>query len=163
MPHNLGVPVILLPTLIKFQPEGREKMPGAEFLAYPFLHDVICVPSWMSRESQELLRSLENALHDFGGATARFLPYWANADLIVPSSPEATVSAYLREGGEGLLLVAQGPAEPLELAVALEGELAALRDLPARDAVTGQALAWRDGRLVWPLPGRPVQMAIIEP
>ena len=163
MPHNLGVPVILLPTLVKFQPEGREKMPGAEFLAYPFLHDVICVPSWMSRDSQELLRTLENALHDFGAAAARFLPYWSNADLIVPSSAEATISGYLREGGDGLLLVAQGPAEPLEVEVVLEGELAGLRDLPARDAVTGEALAWRDGRLVWPLPGRAVQMVVMEP
>ncbi len=162
IPHNLGVPVILLPTLVKFQPEGREKMPGAEFLAYPFLHDVICVPSWMGRASQQLLRTLENALHAFGGADARFLPYWSNGDLIAPSSPEATVSGYLRQGGDGLLLIAQGPAQPMEVEVVLHGELAALGGLPAHDVVTGEALAWRDDRLVWRLPGRAVQMVIIE-
>ena len=42
-PQPYGVPAVLLPTLVKFQPQGKEKMAGAEFLRFPLLHDVICI------------------------------------------------------------------------------------------------------------------------
>ncbi len=163
LPHSIGVPQILLPTLVKFQPEGQEKMPGQEFLALPLLHDVITVPPWMSRESQQLLRSIQHLKHEFGVGGARFLPYWSNEDAIGLSAEGALVSAYHRQEPPGLLLIAQAPSEePVELEVALIGDLAGLSGAPARDALTGEDLGWRDGRLVWPLPGRAVQLAIIE-
>ncbi len=164
LPHNTGVTQILLPTLNKFQPsKDHEKMPGREFLAYPLLHDVLCVPSWMNRESQIFLRSVEDVQMQFGVADARFLPYWSNEDAIGVSADGALVSAYHREDAPGVLLIAQAPTEePLELALTLKGELAGLTGLAARDALTGEALPWRDGKLVWPLPGRAVQLAIVE-
>ena len=65
--------------------------------------------------------------------------------------------------GRALLLIAHGPLEPLELEVELKGRLAGLREAPARDALSGEALQWRGGKLQWPLPGRAVQLTIIEP
>lgn len=115
LPYNTGVPVVLLPTLTKFQPEGEEKMPGAQFLAWPLLHDVICVPSWMQRNTQMLLHDIMTVMHDFDVADARFLPYWANRHLIGLSSREVLVSAYLRADGNGLLLIAGAQADgPME-------------------------------------------------
>lgn len=161
LPSSFGVPQILLPTLVKFQPEGQEKLPGAEFLAFPLLHDVICVPSWLNRESQQLLHDILVAMRAFDVAESDFLPYWSNGKVI-EASGGALVSAYRHSGGDRLLLIAQAPtAEPLELTVALQGDLAGLSGAPARDALTGEALSWRDGKFVWPLPGRAVQLAII--
>jgi hypothetical protein len=106
---------------------------------------------------------MQDAMLEFGTADAGFLPYWSNSDAIGVPTEGALVSAYHRSGPPGLLLVAQGPTEePLELALTLRGELAGLTGLPARDALTGEALSWRDGKLVWPLPGRAVQMVIVE-
>lgn len=164
LPQNLGVPVFLLPTLNKFQPSrDHEKMPGREFLAFPLLHDVISVASWMSRDSQQFLRSVQDAMCSFGVASAEFLPYWSNGEAIGLSNREALVTGYHRTDPTGLLLIAQAPtAEPLELEVTLQGELAGLQGLPARDALTGKALQWRGGKLVWPLPGREAQVVVIE-
>lgn len=161
LPTGFGIPQILLPTLVKFQPEGREKMPGSQFLGFPLLHDVICVPSWMNRESQMLLRDILVAMRAFDVADSEFLPYWANRDVIAVSG-DALVSAYRHRGGDRLLLVAQAvTGDPLELTVTLRGALTGLTGSPARDALSGEPLAWRDGRLVWPLPGRAVQLAVI--
>jgi hypothetical protein len=162
IPHSLGVPSLLLPTLVKFQKDKQEKMPGAEFLAFPLLHDVICLPSWMARDSQKLLGRIRDAMVAFGVADAEFLPYWSNAAEIKPSSPDATISAYLRADGKALLLIAQGPEEPLTLMVELRDRLAAMTDAPARDALSGEALQWQAGKLQWSLPGRAVQLAIVE-
>ncbi len=164
IPHNLGVPQILLPTLSKFQKSrDDEKMPGPQFLAYPMLHDVITAPPWMSRDSQELLRTLQDIKCEFGVAEARLLPYWSNEGVIGLSDDDAPVSAYHREDPEGLMLIAQAPSdEPVELAVTLNGDLGRFAGMPARDALTGEALQWRDGKLIWELPDRGVQVAIIE-
>ncbi len=162
LPTNTGVPQMLLPTLVKFQKKGEEKMPGAEFLAFPLLHDVICLPQWMLGESRDLLREIRKTMVAFGVGDAEFLPYWSNAEEIGLSSTDAAVSAYLRADGKALLLIAQGAEEPMTLSVELRGRLAAMTDAPARDAVSGEAMAWHGGKLQWLLPGRGVQLAIVE-
>lgn len=163
MPSNTGVPQFLLPTLTKFQQAGQEKMPGAEFLAFPLLHDVICCPAYLGRDTLQLLRQCRSVMHQFGVAQAQFLPYWSNAGEMVLTPPEAAVSAYLGAEGRSLLLIAQGPREPVTLQLELRGRLAQLCGLPARDALSRAALQWRESKLVWPLPGSAVQMAVIEP
>ena len=119
------------------------------------------MPSWLNRASQQLLHDILEKLRAFDVADSEFLPYWSNGALI-EASGGAVVSAYRHSGGDRLLLIAQAPtAEPLELTVALQGDLAGLTGVPARDALTGEALSWREGRLVWPLPGRAVQLAVV--
>jgi len=161
IPHSLGVPSVLLPTLIKFQPDKKEKMPGAEFLAFPLLHDVVCMHSWMGRESQELNKRMQAVLHDFGVADAEFLPYWDNAADLAVSPKGATVSGYLRKDGKAALLIAQGPETPGAFKLTLTGCLATLRGFPARNALTDQPLAWNNGQLTWPGLDKSVQLAII--
>ncbi len=158
LPYSSGLPNFLLPTLTKRQPNRKEKMPGPEFLAFPLLHDVICVGSWVSPETRRLLLKMRVAMNDFGVADAEFLPYWANRTEISATPDGAVVSAYLRRGGRAALLIAQGPAAAATFELALRGRLTSLRGLPARDALTHEKLAWREGRLVWPRLGRAVQL-----
>ena len=162
IPHPHGVPTFLLPTLVKFQPKKREKMPGAEFLAFPLLHDVVCIPPWMSRETQALLRKVLGIMHDFGVADGQFIPYWdSSADLAVAPA-DVPVSAYLRRDGRAALLIAQGKQPSQGLSVELRGRLASLTGSRAADPLTGTSLAWQDGKLVWPLPDRAVHVAIVD-
>ena len=153
--------MFLLPTLTKFQPKKREKMPGAEFLAFPLLHDVICVPPWLSRDSQKLLKRAQAIVHGFGAADAEFLPYWDNGREIAASPAGATISAYLRRDGKALLLIAQATKGPGTFELNLLGRLAALRGRPALSALSHEPLSWHNGRLRWSLPGRQVQLAVV--
>lgn len=161
-PQPYGVPAILLPTLVKFQPEGREKMPGAEFLAFPLLHDVICSPSWLGRPSAELLRRIEQVMREFGVARAEFLPYWSIATELKSDPAGAVVSGYLSPDGKRLLLVAQSRGAAQAYRLALGGRLASLCRAPARDALSDTALEWIRGELLWPLPKGSVALAIVE-
>ncbi len=160
-PQPYGVPAFLLPTLVKFQQDKKEKMPGAEFLAFPLLHDVICNPSWLSRDSQKLLQKIQAVLREFGVADAEFLPYWDNKADISPSPAGAVVSAYVRSDGKAALLVAQGGQEPATFELVLGGRLAALRGAPARDALSNEPLTWNDGKLRWTALDRKVQLVIL--
>ena len=160
-PQPYGVPAILLPTLVKFQPGGREKMPGAEFTAFPLLHDTLCVGSWLSRPSQDLLVRMQSVLHDFGAAKAEFLPYWNNAAEIRVAGGQATVSGYLRRDGKAALLIAQANAEPANVVLTFNGRLAPLRNAAAYDPLSKQALSWDAGKLVWPLRDRDVRLVIL--
>jgi len=162
-PQPYGVPAFLLPTLVKFQPKGQEKMPGPEFLAFPLLHDVICVPPWLSRDSQKLLVKIRRTMHEFGVADAEFLPYWDNGAELSTSPAGARVSAYLRRDGKAALLIAQGTKTPTTFAVTLLGRLAPLRNLPARNALTQDALSWDGGKLMWTRLDKKVQLVRIGP
>jgi len=160
-PQPYGVPTFLLPTLVKFQPNNREKMPGSEFLAFPLLHDVICVAPWMSRDSQKLLAEIQQAMHEFGVADAEFLPYWDNGAEISVSPRGATVSAYLRRDRGAVLLIAQGPGTPTVFRVTLRGRLGRLQGKPARDILTGEAMRWKEQQLLWDLPDRKVRLVVV--
>lgn len=161
-PQPYGVPTFLLPTLVKFQPDKQEKLPGPEFLAYPFLHDVICVPSWLARDSQALLRDLQSVLQAFGAGSAEFLPYWSNAAEIAVAGDEATVSAYRRQDG-AVLLMAQAAQAPAEVALTFRDRLAEITGGAAKEALTDRPLTWRDGALCWSLPDRSLKAAVLIP
>ena len=162
-PEQYGVPTFLLPTLTKFQAKKREKMPGPEFLAFPLLHDVICLPQYLNADSRKLLLRIHRAMHDFGVADAEFLPYWDNADLLSCSPDGVRVSGYLRRDGKALLLIAQGLEQPTTCTVQLKGRLAGLQGKPARDPIGDRSLKWGADRLLLPLPGKAVQIAIVGP
>lgn len=161
-PQPYGLPSFLLPTLVKFQKKKQEKMPGAEFLAFPLLHDTVCLPQWMSRESQKLLRRISSIMHEFGVADAEFLPYWDNAAELTVSPDGATVSAYLRRDGDAALLITQGGADAHDYELGLNGRLAGLRGRPARNGLTSESMTWTDGRLSWRGLKREVELAIVE-
>lgn len=157
-----GVPAVLLPTLVKFQPGGREKMPGAEFLAFPLLHDVLCSASWLSKPSQDFLHRVEQIYKDFGVADAQFFPYWSNAGEIRQADSSARISAYLRPDVRAALLVAQSCGPSAHCRLKLAGRLGALEKAAARDALSGQPLTWEQGQLQWDLPDRSVRLAILQ-
>jgi len=156
-----GVPTFLLPTLVKFQPNKKEKMPGAEFLAYPFLHDVICTPAWLGRDSQKLLKQMQAILYDFGATDAEFLPYWDNAADLNVTPAGSLLSAYRRKDGKAALLIARGLEKPTSLEVALQGRLSNLSGASSRNALSNDLLRWTNGKLVWPLSPKVVQFAIV--
>lgn len=160
-PQPYGVPALLLPTLVKFQQDGKEKMPGAEFLAFPLLHDVICLQSWLGKESRELLREMLKEMHEFGVADAEFLPYWGNAAELAVSPAGVRVSVYLRKGGKAMLLIAAADG-PAEAAITFKGRLAELGGAPARNPLTGDPLRWNGSTLHWPMPDRRIRMAIVS-
>jgi len=162
LPYSSGVPNFLLPTLTKRQPNRSEKMPGREFLAFPLLHDVICVRSWMSRETQQWLWQVRLAMDKFGVAEAEFLPYWANGSEISVSPPGATISAYWRPDQRTLLLIAQARSVPQTFRITLQGRLASLANQPARGLLTRKLLSWKEHALLWPVRDRSVQMAVIN-
>jgi len=158
-PQPYGLPAFLLPTLVKFQKKKQEKMPGAEFLAFPLLHDTVCLPQWMSRDSQKLLRRISAIMHEFGVADAEFLPYWSNDTELTASPDGATVSAYLRR--DRALLIAQGGADPRDYELTFGGRLADLQNRSARNVLTGESMSWAGGRLCWRGLKKEVQMAIV--
>ena len=98
---------------------------------------------------------------EFGVADAEFLPYWDNDAELSVAPAGATVSGYLRADGKAALLIACGTEHPATYTIDLRGRLAALRGKPARNAVTNDALKWDDGKLLWALPGKGVQLIII--
>lgn len=159
-PQPYGVPTFLLPTLTKFQPGGKEKLPGPEFFAYPFLHDVVCLGSYLSAESRDVLQRMQQTLRDFGVAESEFVPYWDNASVVAVSPASTSVSAYLRKDEKAVLLVA-ATQTPSDATLRFRGRFASLRDLPARNPLSGERLQWTDGTLRWPLPDRSVQLAIV--
>ncbi|NLX99563.1 MAG: LamG domain-containing protein [Rhodopirellula sp.] len=159
-PQPYGVPAFLLPTLVKFQAEGKEKMPGGEFLAFPLLHDVICKSSWLGRESGELLRTIMATMRRFGVAEAEFLPYWSNGAELEVSPPDARMSAYLRSDGKAALLIAAAE-RPADVAVRFQGRLAGLRGAKARDAISGEVFDWEDSALIGRLPDRNVRLVLV--
>ena len=158
-PQPYGVPAFLLPTLTKFQPGAKEKMAGAEFLAFPLLHDVPCTHGYLGRESRELLERIQAVMQRFGVAEAEFLPYWNHEAELAVSSPQTRVSAYLRKDGKAALLIAAAE-QPTDAALTLRGRLAPLRAAAARDPLGGETLRWSGSSLVWPLDRR-VRLAII--
>ena len=160
-PQPYGLPTFLLPTLVKFQKNRKEKMPGTEFLAFPLLHDVVCLPQWMSRDSQKLLRRISLIMHSFGIGDAEFLPYWSNHAEIATSPDDATVSAYLRRDGQAALLIAQGGADSQDYELRLGGRLTRLRGRPAHNPLTQASLSWSGDRLRWRGLRRDVQLVIV--
>ncbi len=162
LPYSSGVPSFLLPTLTKRQPNRREKMPGTEFLAFPLLHDVICLRSYLSRSTRERLWRIRLAMAQFGAADAEFLPYWSNGREIAASPAGSAVSAYLRRDGCALLLIAQAANAPQTFRIALRGRLARLAGQPARTLLERQPLTWSRGALVWPMPDRSVRLVVVE-
>ena len=156
-----GVPAVLLPTLVKFQPEGREKMPGSEFLAFPLLHDVLCASSWLGKDSQALLRRIQQVMQEWGVGSAEFLPYWDNATELSVASDGARVSAYLHADGNSVLLVAMAERS-LEATVTFQGRLVSLVGGSASEPFTGQSLWWTGSTLHWPLPARQLCLTIVS-
>ncbi|MDP6506201.1 MAG: hypothetical protein QF886_21430, partial [Planctomycetota bacterium] len=154
-------PTFLLPTLTKFQSGRKEKMPGDEFLAFPFLHDVICVPPWLSRESQTLLKRIQKELRAFGTAKAEFLPYWSN-EKFIQTDPPIRVSAYLRRDASAMMLLAQGPETDGEVTIAFRDRLSGFKGRKVSVINQERIPQWRGEGLMCPMPARKLCVFSIE-
>ena len=161
LPHPTGIPTFLLPTLVKFQPAKQEKMPGAQFLAFPYLHDVICLPQWMSRESQDLLLRVNAGLRAFDVSDSTFLPYWSRQGMLRCDPGSVLVSSYIGRDDRRVLLTARGVSEPVTLALAFDGALAGLTGQPARDVLDDCPLGWHGETMRWPLAPHVLHLAVV--
>jgi hypothetical protein len=98
---------------------------------------------------------------------AEWHPYWNNAGLMKAQPTSVFVSFYLRRAqgtrGPGALLVISNLSATEAVEAQLVLDLAALGltgDLKATDALTGEHLALRAGKLVVPI--SPVRMRMVE-
>jgi hypothetical protein len=160
MGANFGVPCEFL---------VYEKPPNWTFdhaLAFTLLHDVRVRPGGVNA-TLERMSPIWEVQRRFGIESAEWHPYWSNAGLVKAQPASVLVSFYLRRANgarsPGALLVISNlwATETVEARVVLD--LAALGltgDLKATDALTGEHLALRDGKLAVPV--APVRMRMVE-
>lgn len=134
MGHNWGVPAEFLCY--------NKPYTYHEAMAFTLLHDVLV------RNNLEEESVLWRLMDDFGRQQATWLPYWKNRSYVRTSTSDLKVSLYNRPG-KGLVAVVSnlGRTEVRGTVTFDLGRLQQPAGLQARDAMTTQALALRDGAL----------------
>jgi len=156
---------------------GRQWGVPAEFLCYgkPFsfkqawsftlLHDVPVRPHGSeTRRELAIASSIWKAMEDFGRKRAEWLPYWNNSQY-VETSPRSVLASIYRHRGKSLLAVVSNfGAKSVKANVRFDLNRLGLPDgrLTARDALTGEAIPLRNGRVVCTLPKLGFQLVRIE-
>ena len=116
-----------------------------EALSFTLLHDVLVRGTGPGLEEEA---ALWRVMDDFGRRQAVFRPYWSNGDVATVSPASALVSLYSRPRRGALCVLSNLGATATDVTLRLDlGKLKLARDVPAQDALTGRALAWKDGCL----------------
>ncbi|PIX41500.1 MAG: hypothetical protein COY42_22205 [Armatimonadetes bacterium CG_4_10_14_0_8_um_filter_66_14] len=120
MGHNFGIPAYFLVY------DWHGGMTTPEGMAVSLLHDTEL--PW----SYEAMSAVWNVWGDFGADNAKFRGYWDNGDWLAAAPAGVEVSAYLKPGGERLLVAVNTSETPVEGPLRLRERI-----LSARDALGG--------------------------
>jgi hypothetical protein len=121
MGHNYGLPAYFLAY------DGGGGLSTEEALALSLLHDTELPWSYTA------MAPVWKAWDDFGVDTARFSGYWGKREWLVSAPEGVKVSAYLKPGGEMLVVAVNVGETPVEGTLRLRAKV-----LEARDARTGR-------------------------
>ncbi len=157
MGRNFGVPSEFL---------AYERPPQWTYdhaLACSLLHDVRVRPCGLA--ALEKVAPIWNVMTQFGVSEAQWHPYWEPQPLAAAQSESVKVSLYARPAADGqrgraLLVVSNLSAgQPATAQVTIDVGRSGLAPQAARDALSGEALPYGDGRLTVPL--EPMRMRLV--
>ena len=146
MGHQWGVPADFL---------SYEHLVGEYRTSFAFtlLHDVLARACY-NRGRTEFISQLWHISDRFGRKGAEWLPYWKNANY-VRTSPKDTYASLYRHPKNGVLAVVSNlQRQNARLVVQLNIETLDLKNtgLSARNALTGESVRIKDGRIELSLP-----------
>jgi hypothetical protein len=101
---------------------------------------------------------VDRAWADYEGEDTRFVPYWEKSPLYAIQPPQVLGSLYLKRD-RALLVLGSQTEEAVPCKIAVTGRQGGVAlpfppGTPARDAITGESLAMKEGTLTFDLPGR---------
>jgi len=134
--------------------------PTVNMCALTFLHDSLVFPAFHNGGARQ---QFDRVWEAFGVAEgARFVPYWANRDIINRAPGGVDVSAWLRPG-RALLAVANLAADPADAALTVDwAALGLAGQVAVTDGVTGEAVACEGGRMAVALEGKSLRMLVAQ-
>ncbi|MBI4027066.1 MAG: hypothetical protein HY360_18925 [Verrucomicrobia bacterium] len=120
--------------------------------ALTLLHDVL-PRAFYNKDNTEFIAKVWRAGDDFGRKQAKWQPYWRNAAYVTVKPERAYASLYLHPTNGVLAVVSNLDRQQVEVRVELNADRLGLAgQASARDALTGESLPMRNGRIELSLP-----------